>query len=211
MLYLALLAESSQLYSCAVHAFVLMTNHVHLLVGPGVPENASQMMKRLNERYAMHYNKRARRTGAVWESRFKTCLVDSDVYLLRLQRYIELNPVRAGMVSHPADYPWCSYRSHAYGETSELLSPHSLYLSMGSTDHERQLRYRRFIASGSAEAELHAIRAATSAEVPLASPQFLSQLPQECQLTARPPGRPKKVPTAEERVPLYGKLGLSRF
>ena len=211
MLYLALLGESAHLYSCAVHALVLMTNHVHLLVSPSEPADASRMMKRLNERYAMHYNKRMQRTGAVWESRFKTCLVDSDAYLLRLQRYIELNPVRAGMVLHPADYRWSSYRSHAYGEISDLLTAHPLYLSMGTTHDERQLRYRRFISSGSAEAELHAIRAATSAGVPLASPQFLEHLPNECQLTARPPGRPKKVRTPGEGIPLYGKPGLSRF
>jgi putative transposase len=210
-LYLALLAESSRLYSCLVHAFVLMTNHVHLLISPSDPEDVARMMKRLNERYAMHFNKRMGRTGAVWEGRYKTCLVDSDVYLLRLQRYIELNPVRAAMVLHPADYPWSSYRTHAYGDKSELLSAHSLYLSMGSTGDERQLRYRRFISGGSAEAELLAIRGATCAGVPLASPQFLAQLPSECQLTARPMGRPKKVRTAGEPIPLYGKPGLSRF
>lgn len=211
MLYLALLEESSQLHACSVHAFVLMTNHVHLLIGPRTPEDVPRMMKRLNERYAMHFNKRIGRSGAVWEGRYKTCLVDSDAYLLCVQRYIELNPMRAAMVAHPADYPWSSYRFHAYGERSELLCAHPLYLAMGSTDDDRQLRYRRFISAGSVQAELLAIRAATSAGVPLASPQFLEKLPEECRRTANPSGRPKKAPKVEERVPLYGKPGLSRF
>jgi putative transposase len=210
-LYLALLAESSQSYGCAVHAYVLMTNHVHLLVSPPDPEGISRVMKRLNERYAMHFNRRDGRTGGVWEGRFKTCLVDSDAYLLCVQRYIELNPIRAAMVAHPGDYPWSSYRSNAYGERSELLSPHSLYLEMGSTEDERQLRYRRFLSEGTPDAELKAIRGATRAGAPLASSQVLEQLPEECRRTPNPPGRPRKVRSAQEPIPLYGKPGLSRF
>ena len=210
LLYLALLAESTSMYPCAVHAFVLMTNHVHLLVTPTESQSISRAMKRLNERYAIHFNKKYARTGSVWEGRFKSSVIDSDAYLLCCQRYIELNPVRAGMATHPGDYPWSSYKTNAWGERCDLLTPHGLYMSMGRSDDARRLSYRRFIAAGCSDAEVASIRAATISSTALGSEAFLASLPEEFRRTPKPSGRPKKA-TSQMEIPLFGKPGTSRF
>jgi putative transposase len=191
-LYVALLGESARMYPCAVHAYALMTNHVHLLMTPDEPDHVSRLMKRVNEQYSMHFNRIYARIGSVWAGRFKACLIDSNAYLLRCHRYIELNPVRAGMVAHAADYPWSSYRANAYGEPSDVLTPHDLFRGMGEMESERRLAYRRFIMSAPSGAELEAIRAATTSCTALGDEEFVARLPSSCQRRRHPPGRPKK-------------------
>jgi putative transposase len=191
-LYLSLLTESSKLHPCAIHAFVLMTNHVHLLATPAEPVHASRMMKRLNEQYGMYFNNKYGRTGSVWEGRFKTCIVDTVSYLLQTHRYIELNPVRAGMVPEPGEYAWSSYGANAYGEPSDLLTPHEQILRMGACDDERRSQYRRFVGLGTADDELNAIRRSTATSAPLMSIDRLESLPPDLRRVPRPVGRPKK-------------------
>gem|GEM_PF-2708847 len=128
-LYLGLLEEMSRRHACEVHAYVLMTNHVHLLLTPTDPDGPSRLMKDLGQRYVQAYNRRHQRTGTLWEGRFKSSIVDSEAYLLRCQRYIEENPVRAGMVAHPSDYAWSSHRFNADGAANTFLVPHPLYLA----------------------------------------------------------------------------------
>jgi len=108
-LYLDWLLDYSELAGCTMHAYVLMTNHVHLLLTPGTKESAGLLMKRLGQRYVQYVNRTYRRSGTLWEGRFRSCIAQEDIYLLICQRYIELNPVRAGMVRYPADYRWSSY------------------------------------------------------------------------------------------------------
>ena len=125
--YLDKLKLYSKKYSVAVHSYVLMTNHVHLLMTPETEQGVSQMMQSLGRYYVRYINQTYERTGTLWEGRYKSTLVDSDNYFLTVSRYIELNPVRAGMVAHPAEYPWSSYQCNALGKPIELITPHFLY------------------------------------------------------------------------------------
>jgi putative transposase len=156
--YLGLLEESCALYPCDVHAYLLMPNHVHLLVTPQEPENISRAMRRLGQRYVQHFNKAHGRSGAMWEGRFKSIPVDSELYLLRCQRYIEQNPVRAEIASHPRDYPWSSYRHNADGWISAMIKPHSVFTAMVGEDRLHARIYQEFLAERPDERELKAIR-----------------------------------------------------
>ncbi len=140
--YLYWLKEMSQKHQVDVHAWVLMTNHVHLLCTPWKENTISRMMQSIGRLYVRYYNHTYQRSGTLWEGRFKSCLVESERYLLELYRYIELNPVRAGMVDDPSDYSWSSYAINALGVESELQTPHPEYLALGKSKNERLNNYR---------------------------------------------------------------------
>lgn len=127
------LVEYSQKYTVSIHAWVFMTNHVHLLVTPTSEGGVSKMMQSLGRHYVRYFNDTYRRTGTLWEGRFKSCVVDAENYLLICQRYIELNPVRAGMVESPEDYAWSSYSSNGLGRAAKLWTPHDAYLCLGTS------------------------------------------------------------------------------
>ena len=129
--YLRLLCHHADQQHCRVHAYVLMDNHVHLLATPDLCGGLSRMMQAVNRTYVRRVNDRQGRTGTLWEGRFHSTVVDTDRYLLACQRYIELNPVRAGKVAHPGDYRWSSYRANARGRPNALLEPHSAFERMG--------------------------------------------------------------------------------
>ena len=136
------LYEYSQKYHVAIYAWVFMTNHVHLLVTPETRDGVSKMMQTLGRHYVRYFNFTYRRTGTLWEGRFKSCVVDVENYLLICQRYIELNPVRAGIVESPADYKWSSYTANGLGHKIKLQTPHLTYSELGSTIFERAKQYR---------------------------------------------------------------------
>ena len=136
------LYEAALKYGVLIHAWVFMTNHVHLLVTPQVDSASSLMMQYIGRHYVRYFNHKYQRTGTLWEGRYHSNLVQQEWYLLACQRYIELNPVRAEMVADPADYKWSSYRSNALGIRSKLLTPHPLYLSLGNTKASRLRNYR---------------------------------------------------------------------
>src|SRR5690606_11969461 len=123
-------------------AYVLMSNHVHLLVTPNTSDGVAKLMKRLGQRYVQYINRTYRRTGTLWEGRFRSCLALEENYILNCYRYIELNPVRAGMVNRPAEYPWSSYRANANGEAASVITPHEVYLALGGSIEERIKAYR---------------------------------------------------------------------
>jgi putative transposase len=127
---------------CEIHAYVLMTNHVHLLLSSSVPRAVSAMMKALGQRYVQHVNRTQGRSGTLWEGRFRSSPTQHEQYFLACQRYIELNPVRAGMVQHPADYRWSSYRCNALGISNPLISAHHLYQALGDDALSRQRAYQ---------------------------------------------------------------------
>lgn len=156
--YLSLLGEAARRASCAVHAYVLMTNHVHLLVTPTDASAAGRMMHRVAGMYAYRFNSRYTRSGTLWESRFWSCLIDSERHLVACSRYLELNPVRAGMVTHPRQYPWSSYHGNAECGGDALLTPHSLYTSLGHTDRERAASYAELFSTGLDTDTVEAIR-----------------------------------------------------
>jgi len=140
--YLLKLQEAARTYQVAVHAFVLMTNHVHLLVTPACESGVSLMMQSLGRSYVRYINIMYRRTGTLWEGRYKASLVSSDAYFLAVMRYIEMNPVRAGMVTFPRTYPWSSYRHNGMGKTIRLITEHALYQRLGETRAARMQAYR---------------------------------------------------------------------
>jgi putative transposase len=158
--YLELLRQFAARHGCDVHAFVLMTNHVHLLVTPRERAGVSGMMKDLGQHYVQDFNRANKRTGTLWEGRFRSSVVHDSHYLFTCHRYIEMNPVRARMANHPAAYEWSSYRTNAEGAHSGLITPHPLYLRLGDTPGQRQASYRRIFEDDLTADELHAIREA---------------------------------------------------
>ena len=163
-------------YQCAIHAYVLMTNHVHLLATPSTPEGPSRMMQSVGRRYVRYMNGTYRRTGTLWEGRYKSALIDSDRYLLTCSRYIELNPVRAAMVTQPEDYWWSSYRANAQGIENSVLSAHPLYEALGLTPENRQAAYRRLFASSIEGDDLQTIRQGTEREGTIGDQRFRAEI-----------------------------------
>ena len=125
--YLDWLYDYAQESACRIHSYVLMTNHVHLLLTPAKAEGPGKLMKRLGQRYVQYVNRTYQRSGTLWEGRYKSCLTNEEAYVLGCYRYIELNPVRAGMVKHPGEYRWSSFRVNAQNEPTQLISPHQVY------------------------------------------------------------------------------------
>ena len=169
--YLKCLAKSAARADCAIHAYVLMTNHVHLLVTPGAPGSVAAMLQDMGRRYVRVINTIHERTGTLWEGRFKSSLVDSERYLLICHRYIELNPVRAGMAAHPSVYPWSSHGHYAAGKTSNLITEHAAFLGLGATPAERRAAFRALFLEELDEKTLTHIREAVNAGCPLGSPR----------------------------------------
>lgn len=193
--YLQALQEQSQKFHCAVHAYALMTNHVHLLLTPARADSASHLMKHLGQRYVQYVNKAYRRSGTLWEGRFRSCLAQDDIYVLTCYRYIELNPVRAGMVSDPADYPWSSYQANALGIHNPLLTPHALYNDLGRTVDSRQQAYRFLFQAHLDDSQIQEIRRATNGNYALGNEKFKAEIEQMLKRRARPgrSGRPAKT------------------
>ncbi len=200
--YLSLLDELSERHRCAVHAYVLMTNHVHLLMTPDRADGHSVLMKHLGQRFAQHVNRKYDRSGSLFEGRFRSCIVDSDGYLMRCHRYIEMNPVRAGMVAHPAQYRWSSYGTNAEGRPSDIVTPHPLFLSLADDEEERRSRYRALFDEAINDGELQRIREAVNGGIVLGRDEFIDALAVcfRAKATKGRPGRPgKAVPRAGER------------
>jgi putative transposase len=174
--YLECLTDASRRYGVSIHAYVLMTNHVHLLMTPDKIESISLTMQSLGRRYVQYVNKEYNRTGTLWESRHKASLVQAEKYLLSCCRYIELNPVRAGMVAHPAEYKWTSYRANAYGEPDPRIKPHRVYLAMGATEQERLESYRSLFSNELSGGELNTIRNAVRFSMPTGNGRFIEQI-----------------------------------
>jgi len=128
---------------CSLHAYVIMTNHLHLLVTPKDKEQLSIFMQSMANRYVRYFNAKNKRTGTIWEGRFKSCLVDSEHYLFALYKYIEMNPIKAGMVKDLADYKWSSYGHNALGKTDRLISEHQLYKALGGDSQLRCKSYQK--------------------------------------------------------------------
>jgi putative transposase len=140
--YINLLKEYSTKYGVDIHAWVMMTNHVHLLCTPKRDNSVSTMMQAIGRSYVQYFNREYHRSGTLWEGRFKSCLVQDTTYLLELYRYIEMNPVRAEMVNDPGEYRWSSYQINGLGKFSDLCKPHQEYLSLGKDLLECQGGYR---------------------------------------------------------------------
>lgn len=174
--YLRHLEELAREYDCAVHAYVLMTNHVHLLLTPRNAGAPSLLMKHLGQRYVQYVNRSYGRTGTLWEGRFRSSIVDRQDYLLRCYRYIEMNPVRAGLVMHPGQYPWSSYGSNAEGKPSPLLTPHEEFLFLGRSEADRHAAYRGLFEYRIDAEQLREIRSAVNGGFALGNVRFRKEI-----------------------------------
>ena len=192
--YLTNLAEWKQTLGCRVYAYCLMTNHVHLIVDPG-PKAAhlARLMKRVAGRHTRYANERTGRSGALWEGRYKSSPIDTDAYLLACTRYVELNPVRAGMVERPEAYPWSSYRAHVGAESVAWLDMDPGYLGLGATPAERHARYAQWVSEGIPTGEWELIRRAIQRGQLTGDGPFVDAVAQRTgrRLVSRGPGRPK--------------------
>jgi putative transposase len=174
--YLHYLREYSRDFGCEVHAYVLMTNHVHLLLTPVEADSASRMMKHLGQRYVQYVNRVSTRTGTLWEGRFRSCLTQAEDYVLACYRYIELNSVRAGMVTHPKHYRWSSYAANAEGKADPVITTHDQYRRLGRTGDSRQEAYRALFRAHLDPATVTQIRQATNGNYALGTEQFQAQI-----------------------------------
>ena len=176
------------------------TNHVHLLVTPHAADSLPRTMQSLGRRYVRHVNTNYRRTGTLWEGRYRAAPIDGEAYFLACCRTIERNPVRARMVRHPRDYRWSSYRAHAQGATDSLLTGHELYDRLGGTPAERQKEYRALFRAALDDSFLDDLRAATNGGWALGDARFKQQIAKALgrRVAPLPRGRPCKA-EAERR------------
>jgi putative transposase len=174
--YARLMEEYSRKFSVAIHAWVFMTNHVHLLLTPHEDNGISNMMQAVGRQYVPYFNRKYRRSGTLWEGRFRSSLVQSERYLLQCQRYIELNPVRAGMVSDPADYAWSSYQCHALGKDIRMSTPHDEYLRLGDNRLVRQRAYLALFQTQVGDEMTNDIRKAVNKGLALGDERFKEEI-----------------------------------
>jgi putative transposase len=193
--YLGWLGEALQREQCVLHAYVLMTNHIHLLVTPRDAGTIPRFIMAVGRRDVQHINHTYGRTGTLWDSRYRSSLVQEDTDLLLCQRYIELNPIRAGMANDPATYRWSSYRANALGQADALLSPHPLYLALGQDKAGREEAYRALFRSALDEDPIRELRMALNQNQPIGNARFYAEIEamtgQRRELRQR--GRPRKT------------------
>ena len=176
--YLGWLKEAADAHNCQIHAYVLMSNHIHLLVSASNPNNLSKLPQHVGRRYVPFFNHKYGRSGTLWEGRFKASSIDSERYLLTCYRYIELNPVRANMVERPGDYRWSSYGANAAAASNPVVAPHPLYLALGNDNKQRARRYRESFREELDGELINEIRASVQTGTPLGNERFKSEVEQ---------------------------------
>jgi putative transposase len=208
--YMHWLGEALRKEHCDLHAYALMTNHIHLLLTPTDAESVPNLIIELGRRYVQYINTTYRRTGTLWDSRYKSSLIHAETYLLSCQRYIELNPVRAGMVDDPASYRWSSYRSNALGQSHPIITPHTLYQALGATAFERQSAYRGLFRNQLDNDAINDIRLALNQSQPLGNERFYKQIELITgqRRESKPRGRPHAEPEEEDGMDGQGELGI---
>lgn len=200
---LALIGQHAQRFAVALHAYVLMDNHFHLLLTPSTPDGLPQFMQAVGRSYVRYFNDRHGRSGTLWEGRYRSTVIQTDRYLLACMAYIDLNPVRAGMVAMPADFPWSSHAHYAGRRSDRLLTPHALYWALGNTPFAREAAYAEMVHAGVAQADQALLTDATLHGWAAADPRYSDELHKSTGRRAakrrpgRPPGRaPRPLPDA---------------
>ena len=193
---LNLLDENARKFEVAIHAYVLMTNHFHLLATPQTTDGLPQMMQAVGRRYVRYFNDRQKRSGTLWEGRYRSTLIQTDRYLLACMAYIDLNPVRAGLVAQARDYPWSSHGHFIGQHLDKLVTPHPLYWELGNTPFAREATYADWVQAGISSVQQQALTDAALSGWALGEPDFVADLQKR---TARrvakgSAGRPLSVP-----------------
>lgn len=173
---LNLLADNASKFNVAVHAYVLMGNHFHLLVTPEAPEGLPQMMQAVGRRYVRYFNDRQQRSGTLWEGRYRSTLIQPDRYLLACMAYIDLNPVRAGMAADPKDYPWSSHAHYIGLRADKLITPHPMVWQIGNTPFAREAQYADLVRAGISTDQQAALTASALKGWALGDEDFVTEL-----------------------------------
>ena len=206
--FLKWLHEAAVRHGVAIHAYVLMPNHVHLLATPDHAASLPRAMQTLGRRYVRYFNARRQRSGTLWDGRYRAAAIDTDAYFFKCSRYIELNPVRAQLADEPGGYPWSSYRANALGAADVLVQPHALYMTLGDTAKTRCTAYRKMFGDGLGEATLEALRTATNGGWALGDETFQARITAATgrRVQPKPRGRPK---TADAAAPVASQPFLA--
>lgn len=193
---LMVLAEECKKHGVDVHAYVLMGNHIHALLTPHSDQGLPKMMQALGRRYVRHFNWRHGRTGTLWEGRYRSTLIQSERHLLACMVYMDLNPVRAGMVSDPAEHPWSSHHHHIGARVDKLITPHALYWQLGNTPFAREVAYTEMVRAGLSMGQVGALTRATLSGWALGDEAFKTSLQAQTprRVSPSPMGRPPKPP-----------------
>lgn len=200
--FLDCLGQAIRLHGVLIHAYVLMTNHLHLLAAPRQKQSLPKVLQSVGRRYVQYFNCAYQRSGTLWEGRYRATVVDSEQYLLTCMRYIELNPVRARMAGHPGEYRWTSFHANAQGAPDILVTRHELYERLGRSGPDRQNAYRQLFRAQLSDRDVEAIREATNKNWALGGEHFKQRI---AALSGRRSdlmrkGRPAKVDRTESRV-----------
>jgi putative transposase len=193
---LTLLEEYAKKFNVAIHAYVLMSNHFHLLATPQTADGLPQMMQAVGRRYVRYFNDHQKRSGTLWEGRYKSTLIQTDRYLLACMTYIDLNPVRGALVAQAADYPWSSYGHYVGLRSDPLITPHALVWELGNTPFAREATYAELVQSGINPVQQAALTAATLHGWALGGADFVADLQNKTQrrVARSSAGRPVSVP-----------------
>ena len=192
---LMLLDENARKFSVALHAFVLMTNHFHLLATPSTQDGLPQMMQAVGRRYVRYFNDRQARSGTLWEGRYRSTLIETERYLLACMVYIDLNPVRAGLARDASDYPWSSHGHYAGLHSNRMLTPHPLFWALGNTPFSREAAYAELVHAGTSMEQQQALTQSALNGWALGSDGFIAELRKytDRRLVPNHPGRPVRT------------------
>jgi putative transposase len=192
--FLEWLREAAKTFKVAIHAYVLMPNHLHLLATPSDETGLSRLMQWVGRHYVPYFNKKYARSGTLWEGRYRATVIDSERYFLACSRYIELNPLRAGLVNDPIVYPWSSFAHHIGAKADPIITDHALYWSLGNTPFDRELAYKGMVEMGLSDTDCHAITEATTKGWVLGSDDFKTKLKGQTprRITPAKRGRPPR-------------------
>lgn len=198
---LDLLQTHSREQGVEVHAYVLMGNHLHLLLTPQKDQALPKMMQAVGRSYVQSFNKQHGRTGTLWEGRYRSTLIQTERYLLACMAYIDLNPVRAHLVAQPEDYPWSSHRHYIGSQSDRLITPHALYWALGNTPFAREAAYAEWVHAGVSSDQQGALTDATLKGWALGDDAFVAQLSTQTQrrLSKGRAGRPVATPKTNSK------------
>lgn len=193
--FLDVLQEAKSKHPCYIYSYCFMKNHFHLLIEPKEKDNISLLMKLLGAKYVHYINRTYKRTGTLWEGRYRCSMIDRELYFLTCLRYIEMNPVRAGIVSLPELYRWSSYRVRAFGENNQIIDLDPWYKGLGKDAQERQFIYRKFFRNSLPDSNLDLIREKTNRNRIIGDTYFTEQIEKIIgrKVIIREPGRPRKT------------------